>query len=102
MTTMDYIEVDWIHENLEDPIRLVSELNFERFEQRKLEFFRDGHVGYAQADRLNENPVLSRTALGTEPVPTIDAINADPQFHARQISASEFKTLWLRHARGKA
>ncbi|REG50447.1 hypothetical protein B0G80_6879 [Paraburkholderia sp. BL6669N2] len=39
-----FIDVAWTHGFETEPIRLVSQLDNERYEIRKLEFFRDGRV----------------------------------------------------------
>lgn len=88
-----YIDVIWHHESLDDPIRLVSELDPNRFELRKLEFFRDGTVGVADCDRET-----SQTRLGIVAIPSLDEINQDRQFVATSINREVFEHLWFRHA----
>lgn len=41
------IDVLWKHACESEPVRLVSVLARNRYEVRKLEFFRDGRVGFA-------------------------------------------------------
>ncbi|CAN0620355.1 conserved protein of unknown function [Burkholderia multivorans] len=87
------IGVVWKHAFEAEPVRLISVLDKDRYEVRKLEFFRDGRVGFADA---------TRSALGTElgkiPVPSVAEINADPQFKAREATFEMFETLWSCHA----
>lgn len=64
---MEYIDVEWKHETANELIRLVSELGENRYEVRKLEFFRDGTVGFAEAIRITMS-----AELGTAPAPPID------------------------------
>lgn len=92
---MQYIDVQWIHENSDDPVRLVSELDDERFETRKIEFFPHGKVGTADIDHSDPD-----TRLGEGAVPSLEEINADPQFLGIAIQAAEFEALWAIH-RGK-
>lgn len=94
---MRYIDVQWIHENSQDPIRLVSELESERNEVRKLEFFRYGTVGIASSSRTSAG-----TRLGETPVPALEEINSDPQFHGVEIERHEFEELWNKHANNNA
>jgi hypothetical protein len=61
---MQYIDVLWKHQDLEDPIRLVSELGDDGSESRKLEFFSDGTV-----DAAGHDLETSRTRLGTGACP---------------------------------
>lgn len=88
---MDYIDVMWCHAFEDEPVRLVSELNAERFEVRKLEFFRNGSVGFA-----SQNAHSDGTELGLIPVPLLEEINIDPQFVGVAISGAEFEVLWGR------
>jgi hypothetical protein len=92
---MEYISVIWTHQVDDDPVRLVSELDAERFERRKLEFFADGSVGVADGARAD-----ARTRLGTVAVPPLQEINEDRQFEGVSISQGEFERLWLEHASG--
>lgn len=94
---MEYIDVTWNHLLDEEPIRLVSELGDDRFECRKLEFFRDGTVDVA--DGVRET---LRTRLGLVATPTVADLNQDPEFEAVTISAVDFEALWLTYARPSA
>lgn len=86
------IDVVWKHDFEAEPVRLLSVLDSDRYEIRKLEFFRDGRVGFADGERT-----ASGTQLGLLPVPVLTAINADPQFQARETTMEEFNTLWSCH-----
>lgn len=86
---MRYIDVNWLHDFEEEPIRLVSELDLAGYETRKLEFFRDGRVGFASASGASPG-----TELGTVPVQSIDAINAIGEFEGFTINAADFEALW--------
>ena len=86
---MEYIDVKWLHSNLEDPVRLVSELGPGRFETRKLEFFPDGRVGFAAKAGSTHG-----TRLGERPVPPLAEINVQAEFSGTEITASDFENLW--------
>ncbi|MFT9639724.1 DUF6881 domain-containing protein, partial [Alcaligenes phenolicus] len=90
----EFIDVQWRHHFEAEPTRLVSELDEHRMETRKLEFFRDGQVGYACAGHAT-----CGTALGLVPVPSLSEINADPEFAGAMISSAEFEALWSTHVR---
>lgn len=94
---MEYIDAIWKHLFDEYPVRLVSELGEDRYELRKLEFFRDGTVDVVDGTRET-----LRTGLGTAAVPTVVEINQDPEFEAVTISAADFEALWLEYARPSA
>ena len=91
---VEYLDVAWHHESPDYPVRLVSELNDERFEVRKLEFFADGRVGFA-----SEHFSALGTQLGTVAVPPLHEINTDPEFEGVNIDKAAFEALWGRHAR---
>ena len=92
---MQYIDVQWLHTSPDEPVRLVSELGPDRYETRKLEFWRDGRVGFASETDASEG-----TRLGEVPVPDISEINAEEEFVANEIDASSFEALWTRYVAG--
>jgi hypothetical protein len=51
---MKYIDVQWLHSNPEEPVRLVSELGPDGFETRKIELWLDGRIGYATETEATE------------------------------------------------
>lgn len=86
---MAYIRVSWRHEFIEEPVDLWSELDSDRFEVRKLEIYRDGRVSYASAVEYSGD-----TRLGVEPIPSVQDINRDPQFVAREVNKGDFDRVW--------
>ena len=86
---MTYIEVAWLHNAVDEPIRLVSELDEGAYEVRKIEFFRTGVVGFA-GNGLSANG----TRLGELPVPSLVEINKDAQFKGVAIESTAFEELW--------
>lgn len=76
---MRYIDVMWLHHDPEYPIRLVSEIDSDDYEIRKLEFFQDGSVGFASATASQHG-----VELGTVPVPSISEIVGMEDFRARK------------------
>jgi hypothetical protein len=91
---MQYIDVRWKQSNPEYPVRLVSELDGQRNEVRKLEFFASGQVGFASA-----SGAVHGTELGEAPVPPLAEINTDAQFSGVAIESSTFEALWQQHVR---
>jgi hypothetical protein len=87
---MDYLKVRWIHENRNDPVILLSELDADRYEVRKVEVFADGRLGFADADRSSDG-----TELGEKPVPAASHIAADHQFIVETFDAEGFERAWL-------
>ncbi len=86
---MIYIDVEWIHSYEEDPVRLVSEIGPDNYEIRKLEFFRNGIVGFAYGDIETEN-----TRLGIDIVPPLAEINSQEEFVGVTINKKQFELLW--------
>ena len=86
---MRYIAVRWHHSSREYPVDLYSELDDERWEQRKVEVYADGHSDYADATES-----IGSTMLGLAPVPPLDEIAGDAQFTPREITQQEFEALW--------
>lgn len=90
---MQYIDALWRHESATDPVRLVSEIDAERWEVRKLEFFANGEIGVACEHFSNGS-----TRLGEMEVPSLEQINSEPEFSAKYIEKTEFDELWSRYA----
>ncbi|KVD51472.1 hypothetical protein WJ61_13195 [Burkholderia ubonensis] len=86
------IDVAWKHDFDAEPVRLVSVLNRNCYEICKLEFFRDGRVGFA-----DEEKSALGTQLGLLPMPALAEINADSQFEAQEMTMKAFEMLWSRH-----
>lgn len=86
---MSYIKVQWIHQDPDDPVWLLSELDHERWETRKIEIYADGLKGYASKTEQS-----GRTFLGELPVPPLAEIATDPQFIPQEIGEDEFEAEW--------
>lgn len=74
---------------MDEPVELWSELDERRFELRKLEYFRDGSVGFA--DALESS---SRTQLADQAFPSRDDIIADGEFEELEVSKMTFEERW--------
>jgi hypothetical protein len=86
---MKYIKVKWIHNFLSEPTLLLSEIDSNRNELRKIEIFADGSMGYASEFESSEH-----TLLGEMPIPVLNEISSDPQFVAEEIGREEFESYW--------
>ena len=58
---------------------------------RKVEVFEDGKLQFA-----NKQWHTGDTDLGLEPVPALDAINADTEFEGVEISQEEFEEVFAK------
>ena len=65
------------------------ELDRSRHEVRKVVVFPDGH-----SERAGLGEETDYAALGPEPMPTIEEINAQAEFRAEEISADLFEEAW--------
>jgi hypothetical protein len=95
---MQYIKVKWIHSHADYPVLLYSELDKDRHECRKVEFYADGRIGFAST---TETTHLTSISLGVAPVPTLDEIAADAQFQPVEITKNEFEEVWLKRQAAK-
>ena len=86
---MKYIRVEWKHSSQDYPMLLYSEVDEAGWELRKIEVFRDGTHGYADATEE-----CGGTRLGLETVPALTIIGADPQFEPEEISKHQFERMW--------
>ncbi|MCD9020575.1 DUF6881 domain-containing protein [Cohnella silvisoli] len=86
---MKYILVEWIHNNIEEPIVIYCELDEHGFEIRKVEVYKNGEYGVASNEIEWNNSFLSY-----EPLPSIEEIGRDSQFRPKIINEKEFQTVW--------
>ena len=85
-----YVCGEWFHDFADEPCCIYSELDDERYETRKIEVFKDGTTTRASTEDLKTDPM----ALGDQPVPSLEEVNAYPEFHVEEIGADEFEDLW--------
>jgi hypothetical protein len=86
---MSYIRVRWLHNHPDEPVWLISELDGERWETRKVEIFPNGSKGFADG-----SCEVGGTRLGEVPIPPPHLIAADVEFVAEEISKKEFEAIW--------
>jgi hypothetical protein len=86
---MHYIKVAWNHNHPYEPVTLYSECDDDGWELRKVEVFRDGRSGYASKTESAEG-----TRLGMEPIPSLDDIARQSEFHPVAITKEEFDKVW--------
>lgn len=86
---LTYLRCEWLHEDPQDPVVFYIELDEGRWEVRKVEVFRDGRMGWADADHE-----VGGCGLGEAEVPPLDEIAADPEFRPSTISRDEFESVW--------
>jgi len=84
------IHVFWLHDSADQPVELISELDYDSWEVRKIEIFPDGIIGVADS-----NISTHGTDLGLEPVPPFEEIDQNPEFRLFEISREEFGAAWV-------
>lgn len=84
-----YFCCDWLHDLDDEPIMVYEELNDERLEMRKIHQYRNGRL--VRTDRIA--PELD-TSLSCEPIPSEAAIDAQPEFVVRSLTAAGFQAVW--------
>jgi hypothetical protein len=86
-----YQKVKWHHEFAEEPVVLYSEIDGDGMEARKVEEYRDGRLDLADATTQTGS-----TGLGEVPLPSLEEINAQPEFTGEAIGEEEFEQVWSR------
>ena len=90
-TVKSYIHVRWHHGLPDEPVQILSEIE-SGLETRKIEVFRDGRVGFADANREVGGSILSEGIM-----PSLTEINAQAEFSGEYISEAAFTKLWSRY-----
>jgi hypothetical protein len=86
---MIYLKSTWNHNDPDDPSLLLSELDLDRWEIRKIEIYSDGRRDYA-----DNNHSTGKTFIAEMQIPSLDEINSDPEFSAVEITKEEFEKMW--------
>lgn len=88
---LEYLRVRWKHKHPDEPVFLYSELDGARREVRKLDVYRDGVYGWADASEE-----VGGTRLSEVPVPASEEIARDPEFEPAMITREEFEEAWAK------
>ncbi len=59
---MQYLHVMWEHNFIDEPQEIYMELNDERFQERVLEFYKDGKIAYATCN-YEYNTFLAKSGI---------------------------------------
>ena len=86
---MTYIKLAWSHESSRFPIEILSELDHERYEVRKIERFRDGRIHI-----VGPEGAASEDDLAEHPMPSEEVISRQPRLRSLPTSREEFEHIW--------
>lgn len=86
---MRYAFVRWIHSFPDEPILLLSEIDDQGYERRKIDVFSDGSFVSATQAFSNE-----ATYLSSERFPELSEINLSEEFDAVAGTAEVFELFW--------
>lgn len=96
---MEWIEITWIHKNEHFPERIFMEVADDRYNTRKVEFFKNGKIGYA-IDSIEMNGTALNEAVfpSVEEYNQLNSIHSDPhslsQLNATSITKEKFESFW--------
>ena len=86
---MEYILIERIHEEIDEPNKIYSELDRDRMETRRVEFYPSG-MCFAYGDEHGHEEVLAK-----EPFPTdLRELETDEDTKAHTISRQIFREIW--------
>ncbi|WP_215145145.1 DUF6881 domain-containing protein [Exiguobacterium qingdaonense] len=86
---MQFLKIEWIHKIADEPYIIYAELDDIGYENRKIEIYKNGRIGYA-----TQSSEFGGSILSEHPYPTVEEISANSEFIPVQISKEEFERIW--------
>lgn len=86
---MDYIHVAWMHDYVEEPVELWSELDEGGNEVRRIQLFRDGRIEW-----VDESGGTDEGGLGEVPIDLDEIRQQADQFLLKVIDRPSFEQRW--------
>lgn len=86
---MRYFRVEWSSQSDADPMIIFTEVDADRWEQRKIEIYKNGSQGFAD---LQEE--CNGSMLGEEAWPDFALLHKEPEFSVLEITKQEFEKMW--------
>ncbi|MBO2945983.1 hypothetical protein JJQ72_18545 [Paenibacillus sp. F411] len=86
---MQFLKIEWIHEIADEPYIIYAELDDVGYENRKIEIYKNGRIGYA-----TQSSEFGGSILSEQPYPAVEEIAANSEFILVQISKEEFESIW--------
>lgn len=89
---MRYVKVVWSHDLEDEPVLYLSELGEDGYENRKIQFFRDGKVEWVDELHETASVSLSEVAFPLD----LREISDQPEFDAEEMGPEEFEREWVK------
>ncbi|WP_156753505.1 DUF6881 domain-containing protein [Actinokineospora pegani] len=86
---MRYVKVQWRHDNADEPMVYLSELDDSGYEVRKVQVYPDGRLEFADSEIDTDTIGLSDVAF-----PSVAEISEQEDCSAKTIDCEEFETFW--------
>lgn len=90
------MKVDWIHNFSDEPCVIYGELRNDLEEVRKIEFYKNGDIGYVQKNGDSYLAFLSEMNWLMK-----EEIEEDSQFKVTMITQNEFEEVWKKAINNK-
>jgi len=87
---LKYILLKWFHNLDDEPYKIYSEIDDQRYEVRKIEIYKNGTIYICDEQMNNSQIELADVAFPED----LDEINQDRQFFAQYISKEKFESIW--------
>lgn len=98
IATFTYVSVDWIHSHPDEPYKFFCELDSQRYETRKLVFYKNEAVGYA-SEHVEHLDFLSPEPYPDDLQYIFDQSNDYEVFVGTEIGKEVFELLWDRYVK---
>jgi hypothetical protein len=86
---MQYSRLLGQHDSPDEPIEILSEYDYDGWECRKVEIYRDGSMRSASSTESNGGAQLSLI-----PRPADEQVNSEPEFRVAELTEHEFELAW--------
>jgi hypothetical protein len=88
-TANSYFHAVWFNAEADEPVDWYDELDAKRYPLRCVRRYRDGRLEAFSYASDNWRDVMPEG-----PIPPVAEINSNPEFSAKEISKTEFETMW--------
>lgn len=87
---MRYQKALWKHSDSKYPKEILSEINDEMWEVRKVEVFFDGRMFFSDGRKSTGDTILADQLM-----PSVEELSENPEFDVVDISKKEFEKKWI-------